>query len=160
MGGGEKARATWPSCNTLRQRACHVSRVGDLGAWASPRSHVPEVLMAPQRCGPRPLRRRPPWSLGAVGWAWSPSLPKFGLCLPVPNENAETELWVQEKKAALLLCQARRLQRANALKTVPALEGIRRAQSLWFSMVWGVENRAADKHQGGGQLALSFRAGV
>ena len=34
-------------------------------------------------------------------------LPKFGLCLLVPNWNTETEFGVKEKKVALLLCQAK-----------------------------------------------------
>ena len=46
-------------------------------------------------------------------------------------------------------------QQVNALKTVTTVEGIKR----WF-YGWGVENRAIDKDQGRGKLALSFKAGV
>ena len=45
----------------------------------------------------------------------------------VPNRNAETEFGVKEK-IALLLCQQRGPQQANALTTVPPLGEIRR----WF----------------------------
>ena len=34
-------------------------------------------------------------------------LSEFGLCLPGPNWNVETEFWVKEKKIGLLLCQAK-----------------------------------------------------
>ena len=46
---------------------------------------------------------------------------------------------------------------ANALKTVPPLEGVRR----WFySLGSGKGIRAVNKFQGRGELALSFKAGV
>ena len=32
---------------------------------------------------------------------------KLSLCLLLPNRNPKTEFWVQEKKTALLLCQAK-----------------------------------------------------
>lgn len=44
------------------------------------------------------------------------SLPKFGLCLPVTNTNAEAEFGVKEKKIALLLCQAK-------ISTLPSFWG-------------------------------------
>lgn len=82
-------------------------------------------------------------------------LPKPGFCPPLPNRNVETEVWVKGKKTALLLCQAKGATVATALKTVPPLEGFKR----WFYSL-GVENRAADKDQGRGKLALSSKAGV
>ena len=50
------------------------------------------------------------------------------LCPQVPNRDTEAEFWVKEKKIALLLCQAKEPQKANALKTVPPLREIKR----WF----------------------------
>ena len=67
----------------------------------------------------------------------------------------ETEFGVKEKKIVLLLCQAVRPEQANALKTVPPLGEIRR----WFYSL-GVRNKASDKDQGRGKLALSFKGGV
>ena len=55
-------------------------------------------------------------------------LPKFSLCLLVPNRNAETEFGVKEKKNSFIALPGKGGQRANALKTVPLLGEIRR----WF----------------------------
>ena len=52
-------------------------------------------------------------------------VPKPGLCPPLLNGNYETEFWVKEekKKIALLLCQAKGPQQANALRVCPLWKG-------------------------------------
>ena len=77
---------------------------------------------------------------------WSP---KLGLCLLLLNRNMETEFWVKEKKTALLLCQAKGAPAGSCLKDCAPLE---RGLEVVLYKVWGVENRAVDKHQGRGKL--------
>ena len=57
---------------------------------------------------------------------------------------------MKENTIALLLCQAKGTTAGCAL--LERLGG--------GFIVWGVENRATDKDQGGGKLALPFKAGV
>lgn len=67
----------------------------------------------------------------------------------------ETELWVKERRTALLFCQVKEGHSRLVLKTVPPWErlggGFR---------VWGVEDRNTDKDQDRGELALFLKAGV
>ena len=70
---------------------------------------------------------------------------KLGLGPSVPNRNLETEFWVNEKKIALLFCQPEEGYISPKDRT-PLERG--------DFLVLGVENRATDKDQGRGTLAL------
>ena len=82
-------------------------------------------------------------------------LQKLSLCPPLQSRKWRQEFLEKEKKVALLFCHAKGPQKANALKTVPLWTGLGGG-----FIVWGVENRAANKDQGRGKFALSFKAGV
>ena len=82
-------------------------------------------------------------------------LPKVGLCPLVLNRNAEREFWEKEKKITYSFARQRSVTQENILKTLPHWERLGGG-----SMVWGVENRAIDKDQGRGKLALFLKASV
>ena len=68
-----------------------------------------------------------------------------GVCLLVLNGNVETKFGAKEKKKiALLLFQAKEATAGSYIKDCP-LPGERREGGV---IVWGVENRAADKDEG------------